>query len=357
MTETVDTQKHPDDVPEDFVDSELTEPENVDDLLEDNETSFEYTESDEINVVGDITVKHSINAVGPSKELCEWEKIRIANIKEREKMIAESKIMDEINEAKRDLLDLHGVDKSIKNNPVTRRKKESNVTVRRSDRIKTHDKDPLENSKEVEDIKLEIKIELVDSNDSLDNNPAETENDLTNSREINELEINNDSEMNDDSELNDDLNLEDSRQRVETVTRDSSDDSQNEPEVETLPRDSSSDASQNDLADETVPGESSDVSQNDQVVSNKRAKKYCCDKCNYTTVDNYHLKRHIEIHAPSKVQCLKCDTVCDSKYQFIEHSKTCFYRCPYFGCSKKFKIDYKFEAHRRNHIKMLRRLI
>ena len=95
----------------------------------------------------------------------------------------------------------------------------------------------------------------------------------------------------------------------------------------------------------------------DPKVISKRGKKYSCDKCDYTTIDNYHLKRHSEIHVVSIVQCLKCDVVCETKFQYTKHSKTCFYQCPYIGCTKKFRIDYKFEAHKRNHIILLRKLI
>ena len=58
-----------------------------------------------------------------------------------------------------------------------------------------------------------------------------------------------------------------------------------------------------------------------------------------------------------QIQCLKCEAIFNNKFKYILHSKSCFYLCPYFGCTKKFKIDYKFDAHRRSHLKMLRRLI
>ena len=100
------------------------------------------------------------------------------------------------------------------------------------------------------------------------------------------------------------------------------------------------------------------VNQIDPGVCTKRDKKYNCDDCDYTTIDNYHLKRHIEImHNPTQVQCLKCKEVFVTKFKYNQHSILCYYLCPYFGCNKKFKIDYQLEAHRRKHIKMLRKLI
>ena len=102
------------------------------------------------------------------------------------------------------------------------------------------------------------------------------------------------------------------------------------------------------------------INQMNPKFSNQRdkKKKYNCDKCDYSTKDNYNLKRHREnMHNQVQVQCLKCEAVFNSKFKYIHHSLTCFYLCPYSGCSKKFKIDYKFNAHKRKHLKMLRRLI
>ena len=89
----------------------------------------------------------------------------------------------------------------------------------------------------------------------------------------------------------------------------------------------------------------------------RKRNMFKCDKCSYATIDNYHLQRHNEIHEITPIQCLRCERICETKYEFQQHSINCFYTCPYIGCSKKFKIDYKFESHKRNHIMKLRRLI
>ena len=63
----------------------------------------EPEENDEIIVSDESCATKSKSKIVFSTEPCKWEKIRSSIIKEREKAIAESKIMDEINEAKEEL--------------------------------------------------------------------------------------------------------------------------------------------------------------------------------------------------------------------------------------------------------------
>ena len=90
----------------------------------------------------------------------------------------------------------------------------------------------------------------------------------------------------------------------------------------------------------------------------ERLRRFKCKKCNFTTIDNYHLKRHLSsMHEDAQVQCLICVKIFDDKFEFKSHFKSCFYNCPYFGCQKKFRDIEKLNAHKRSHVKMLRRLV
>ena len=89
----------------------------------------------------------------------------------------------------------------------------------------------------------------------------------------------------------------------------------------------------------------------------RRKNLYSCDKCDYVAKDNFNLQRHKDnMHCPMNIQCLKCKLIFLSKYEYIQHNSDCVYLCPYVGCSETFKIDYKFEAHKRGHLERLRRL-
>lgn len=316
----------------------VTSYESVDgDTIEDSDISYE---ADEI-LVNDETRVNQTNMIGLSKEPCQWEQIRLEIITEREKMIAESGILEDISELKRDMI--HNNEKLKKRKSVEKNKKESSTQVRRSDRIKTNTEETLVGEVDGDGIKLEIKIELMDFDDThKQSTETKTVDKITtvpenvNNKDQSDLDVN-DHEHNNNAVVTNELDENDSRVTNGGIRTDDANEIRTDDTNEIV---------------ETV-SEASETT----VVGSKRVKKYRCDKCAYTTIDNYHLKRHDEMHFPSQVQCLKCDEICDTRYQYIEHSKTCFYRCPYFGCSKNFKIESKFEGHKRNHIKMLRRLV
>ena len=255
-------------------------------------------------------------------------------------MIAESGILEDISELKRDMT--HSNEK-LKKKSLEKNKKESSTQVRRSDRIKNNTEENLVGEVDGDCIKLEIKIELMDFDDThKQTTVTKTVDKITtvpekvNNKDQTDLDVN-DHEHNKNAVVTNELKENDSRETNGGIRTDDANEVRTDDTNEIV---------------ETV-SESSETT----VVGSKRVKKYRCDKCAYTTIDNYHLKRHDEMHFPSQVQCLKCDEICDTRYQHIEHSKTCFYRCPYFGCSKTFKIESKFKGHKRNHIKMLRRLV
>ena len=286
-------------------DDKLCDDELSDDEISDDELSDDETNGDELS---DETCDTAVNPmIGLSTEPCHYEKIRNDIIKERETMIAESCILDEINEAKRDLIKHN---KSCKTRPKTRRKKSEipcNSIKRRSDRIKDKDTDITKNNI-LHDVKIEIKVEL--------QNASEGENELI---------------------------------EVDTAVINAS-------HSDVIPRNLIE--NDNNVVNGAVMSvDVSDTSQVDREKGETRGKKYSCDQCGYQTIDNYHLKRHSEMHSPSQIQCLKCDTICDTKYHYTEHSRTCYYSCPYDGCSKKFKGQARLEGHKRDHVKSIRRLV
>ena len=90
----------------------------------------------------------------------------------------------------------------------------------------------------------------------------------------------------------------------------------------------------------------------------KKIRQYKCKKCDYSTIDNYHLKRHTSsMHEKAQLQCLICEKVFSEKFEFVQHFKICYFKCTYFGCKKMFKNIDKFNAHKRNHVTLLRKLI
>ena len=89
-----------------------------------------------------------------------------------------------------------------------------------------------------------------------------------------------------------------------------------------------------------------------------RLRRFNCEKCKYSAIDSYHLKRHLaSMHTEIQIKCLICDSIFSEKFNYNTHLPNCYYKCPYLGCNKKFKIDYKFSAHKRGHINLLKRLV
>ena len=82
-----------------------------------------------------------------------------------------------------------------------------------------------------------------------------------------------------------------------------------------------------------------------------------CDMCAYVTIDNYHLERHQRLHTPTVIKCSKCNNISNSKFESNDHDKNCFYKCTYSNCLKKFKYDYKYDQHIRDHVNKLRRML
>ena len=305
-----------------------------------NNDSFEANENmvDTDKATDNCVVRDSQNTAEAPRKLCRWEQIREDIIKERDELIAASKIMDEIKHAKEDLVAPIKLGK-IKVGKIDKKQtidEGNESSLRRSDRIKTnHDhKDRSErtitnydnNDNHENEIKIEIKIEMLDSEDSQEN------------QIISEVEIN-------DSLC---TGMDEIISQNETV------------EIAAVVENAN-----NHRSEENNNGEIIDIIEGAHIdrISDKadhkvrRRSMFKCDKCNYATIDNYHLKRHNEIHEVTPIQCLRCKRICETKYEFQQHSLNCFYTCPYIGCSKKFKINYKFEAHKRNHSEKLRRMI
>ena len=248
--------------------------------------------------------------IGQNRELCQYELIRLDIIKEREKLIAESNVLNEIQEAKNGL----NVGKKVrKNRDKNVTKNKENDIIRRSDRVKHRDcntsQDEEHQKASQTDFDLEIKIEIKEEVEDQINPTGANES-------VKDFVINKRHEP-DDSEGN---HLEEEIHETET-----------NDEVNELP-----------VKEKTVD----------------KLKKFTCDLCDHSTVDNHHLKRHREnMHSPVEIKCLMCGVIFTEKFAFKQHLKTCFYVCPYSSCQKKFKNSEKFVAHKRCHVKMLRRLI
>ena len=256
-----------------------------------DESSDEDPESGDENV--------SPNVVNKNKPLCRWEEIRLSIIKEREEKMAAANIFEGILEAKRDM---------IKKPKTTRKNKaaaNSSQEMRRSSRVRSKKVDANVEDVEIKDpeIKLEIKIELLETGDNINENIGG----------ISSVEGRDGAESEEVFETD---NEERGTTRKESV-------------------------------------ELSDI-----VNLETRVKQYKCSKCDYSTIDNYHLKRHVSsMHEVAEIQCLICSTIFNEKFKFNQHYKNCCFKCKYSGCHKKFKSIDQMNAHNRSHVKMLRRLV
>ena len=259
----------------------------------------------------------SPNIVDTPKPMCRWEEIRLSIMAERKQRMAEAGFsMEDLMEAKRDV---HDDTKKIAHRArkPTKKTQQCKEEIRRSERVKckevTESEQTIEDVESVEvntdetvtggstapDIKIEIKIEIELCDELLDSNVDEN----------NELSVNSVNEVTNSNEI------------------------------------------MKELLEEVI----------DKIVGNpsaQRLRRYRCDKCKYAAIDNYHLKRHISsMHEDVQIQCLICDQIFNDKCNFKDHLPNCFFNCPHFGCKKKFKLVDKFNAHKRSHIKMLRRLV
>ena len=192
------------------------------------------------------------------------------------------------------------------------------------------------------EIKIHIKLEWVDNGITENNIKVNVDNEL----ERNEVVINTDSG---DENLVRDINLANNIDVAENVDDEISVNLNAEIAVDKVTKDNY----------DIITAVLTDlINQVAQVNCNKKCKNYTCSECDYSPKDNFHLVRHIEnMHNHVEVQCVKCKAIFNSKFDYTNHSKTCNIVCPYFGCSKTFKYDYKFEAHRWSHQKMLRRMV
>ena len=231
-----------------------------------------------------------------SRKLSRYEEIRLSIIQERNQRIADSGILESIDETKNEII---GKKKASRSKNKNNTEKPSSLIPRRSQRVENLSAPPsMKPGPDSVKIKKEYEIEI-------------------------KLEFDPDS-----------LTVEGDNSDIDTggVREDLSDDI----DVNKLV---------GDIIAKVLKSATKDVSN-----------KFECTLCAYCARDNYNLKRHIEIqHSEIQVKCLICDNVFPNKFSFEEHLNNCFYDCPYDNCSKRFKIKSRFESHRRMHIKLLSR--
>ena len=293
----------------------------------------EVTASDEFtevpaggdDIAGVTEVQDQIPSGSGTSNLCDletgtlsrYELIRLSIIQEREQMIADSGIMESISEAKNDLIDRN---KNKRKNEISRNKARVNdqIPMRRSLRVTkpvqvSDTAETISNTTE-EEYDYEIEIEFEVNGDSADVKTREAQNDN------NELDI----------EI--EKILDQILKKVVETREAQNDNSELTKEIMKI---------MDQMLKKVVNGESD---------------KFQCSKCGYKARDNYNLKRHIEImHSNGIIKCLICNNVFSDKFVFDEHTSDCFRMCPYDNCVKRFKFRNKLEAHKRMHIKQLRR--
>ena len=230
-----------------------------------------------------------------------YEQIRIDNIREREALIAESRILEQIAADKLELCSKHN--KKVLNKigikmPQNQPNKQQVVPTRRSERVKKCSNNLEECLLAPIEIKIEIKIEdVTDQENEVENCSRGM---LTNKSDI----------QNDNTE-------------TEKMAR--------------------------DILEEVLIAS--------MCREAKTKGQFKCNDCSYLARDNYNLKKHkMRVHSPVSYQCLICDQVFESKFSFSCHNSNCYFVCPFIGCSKTFKTNSKLQAHQRMHLSMLRRL-
>ena len=273
-----------------------------------------------------------ISPARPSKELCEWEKIRMSIISERQKAIEESGVLKDLFEAKEAL-------GGVKKKPMervqtkdTERRNMKNILLRRSTRLQENeivetvasDTDMVEFPAHVIKIDVEIKEEPMEE--------IELESEAVSSQNL----------------------IRETETEVEAAS------SLTEPDVEVTQNhetESGAVSSQTMNATATVQNIIDEILREINDPKSSHHKKYRCIKCEYKTKDNFNLQRHQSImHTNSLIKCTICYKIFPDKFSYTHHNPSCFFSCPYLGCSKKFKILIKFESHKRAHIKFLERM-
>ena len=273
------------------INNELNITDNID-YDEDNvnqDNGINLTDDD--NEFDDTDMFRSVSPIVLSR----YEQIRRDIICERELRIAESGIMEDIGQAKKNL----APKKRSKKQNTSVNAEELSVKLRRSERTS---KNPRalnttklsETSIEISEIKIEIKIELPDKIDDTDKSEVSTE--------------------------------------ITPVT-----------EAET--------SLATDLVEGLIHSLLSSV-----VKSKTKTHKFKCKKCEYSARDNHNLTRHTEImHSNLVHKCLICGAMFAEKSTFVNHKGNCHYTCPYPKCSKVISRLSKIDAHKRMHIKLLSR--
>ena len=89
--------------------------------------------------------------------------------------------------------------------------------------------------------------------------------------------------------------------------------------------------------------------------------KFGCIPCEMSFRDQCNLRRHVKTMHEPKLVPLSCPrTWCKAEFytmvDMINHRRSCLLACPYPGCSLTFMWQYRFDAHKRSHQTMEKRM-